>query len=286
LQARINVNLYAGWRTSHGFDVHWDSHDVFILQVAGKKLWKVWEATDKFPIKNSVELGRTPPAGAPLWDQFLNDGDVLYLPRGWWHVAIPCDEPTLHLTIGIHKPNGTDFVRWVTEGLQNDPRVRMDVPFLGDTATQAAYITAIRESIREVFEAPGLLLRFQQHSSEVAGERPYFGLPSTATADVLPTSEESIMTLASARGLDLRTRDDGAVDVTFNGKLLTFAGAAKPLLSFLSDQLPVSIAVFYQQFADQYERDTLRQFLTEMAKHGVIVALEPPPAKATRRARV
>ena len=33
---RIQINCYAGWRTSQGFDLHWDDHDVFILQVTGR----------------------------------------------------------------------------------------------------------------------------------------------------------------------------------------------------------------------------------------------------------
>jgi ribosomal protein L16 Arg81 hydroxylase len=275
LHARINVNLYAGWRTSHGFDVHWDSHDVIILQIAGKKQWKVWEATDKFPIKNSVELGRTPPTSAPVWDGLLTDGEVLYLPRGWWHVAIPCDEPTLHLTVGIHKPTGIDIVRWVTEGFQNDERMRMDVPFLGDDAAQAAYATALRDSVREAFERPDLLQRYTQHWGDNAAARPYFTLPWSATPGVLPESEESTITLTAPLALDMRIRDDGNLDVAFNGSLFTFAGAAKPLLDFLANELPASVAQFYRRFADQYERDTLGGFLTELAKHGVIAVREP-----------
>jgi hypothetical protein len=30
-RVRIQVNSYSGWRSSHGFDVHWDDHDVFVL---------------------------------------------------------------------------------------------------------------------------------------------------------------------------------------------------------------------------------------------------------------
>lgn len=33
---RVQVNAYAGWRTSHGFDLHWDDHDVFVLQVSAR----------------------------------------------------------------------------------------------------------------------------------------------------------------------------------------------------------------------------------------------------------
>ena len=39
---------------------------------------------------------------APLWEGMLEDGDLLYIPRGWWHVATPLDEPTLHLTVGVN----------------------------------------------------------------------------------------------------------------------------------------------------------------------------------------
>jgi ribosomal protein L16 Arg81 hydroxylase len=282
LQARINVNLYAGWRTSHGFDVHWDNHDVIILQVAGKKQWKIYEPTMRFPTKNSVEVGATPPPSAPVWDGFLTDGEVLYMPRGWWHVAIPCNEPTLHLTVGIFKPTGSDIVQWVSERLQHDERIRMDVPLLGDAAAQTAYAATIRDSVRQELERPDLLPRFIQHWTDIAVARPYFSLPWSATPDVLPGSDESTIALTAPQGLDMRTRDDGNLDIGFNGKLFTFAGAAKPLLDFLAHKLPASIAQFYQQFADQYERDTMRGFLTEMAKHGVIAVSEPPSRRQKR----
>ncbi|HYP53702.1 MAG TPA: cupin domain-containing protein, partial [Pyrinomonadaceae bacterium] len=42
---RIQINCYAGWRTTRGFDLHWDDHDVFILQVAGRKRWSVYGMT-------------------------------------------------------------------------------------------------------------------------------------------------------------------------------------------------------------------------------------------------
>jgi ribosomal protein L16 Arg81 hydroxylase len=274
LQARINVNLYAGWRTSHGFDVHWDSHDVFVLQVAGKKIWKIYEPTEPYPIKDSVELGRTPPTTEPIWDGVLKDGEMLYMPRGWWHVAIPVDEPTLHLTFGIHKPTGVDVIRWVTESFQNDPRVRMDVPISGDAAGNTALLEAIRTAVREAFEPGDLLTRFRHHSADIATQRPYFNLPTSATPEVLPESDTAIIFVPAAQGIDLRERVDGAIDIAFDGKLLTFAGAARPLFTFLAEELPAPISLFYQRFKNQFELDTLRQFLTEMAKQGVIAVRE------------
>jgi hypothetical protein len=274
-QVRIQVNMYAGWRVFHGFDVHWDGHDVLILQIAGRKQWKIYGETDRFPIKNSVELGKKPPTGDPVWEGFLTEGDVLYLPRGWWHVAIPCDEPTLHLTVGIHTPNGIDVVRWIADQLDADERMRQDVPVVAGAAAQAAYWTGVQAAIRKAFEAPDLLQRFIQNRHDMAPPRPAFGLPWSATPGVLPESEKYLIHLATPRTLEVRPGAENAIDVAFNGSVYTFAEAAQPLFRFLSDDLPASIADFYQRFATTFERETLQSFLIDLSKYGIIVLREP-----------
>jgi len=68
---RIQVNAYAGWRHSNGFNVHWDDHDVFILQVAGRKRWTVFGSTRRaYPLKNVVETDTEPPR-PPVWEDVL-----------------------------------------------------------------------------------------------------------------------------------------------------------------------------------------------------------------------
>ena len=101
------MNVYAGWRGSHGYDVHSDDHDVFILQVFGKKRWMLYDR------KSTIERGTLPPD--PLWDQVLEDGGLLYIPRGFWHVAMPLEEPCLHLTVSVSNPVATDFLLWLAE---------------------------------------------------------------------------------------------------------------------------------------------------------------------------
>src|SRR4051794_36815906 len=127
LRTRIQVNMYAGWRTSHGFDLHWDDHDVLILQVSGRKHWKLYEMTREHPLPQDNRRKFEAPE-QPLWEGMLEDGDLLYIPRGWWHVAVPLEEPTLHLTVGLHRKNGTDFLSWFQERLLGFAAVRQDVP--------------------------------------------------------------------------------------------------------------------------------------------------------------
>jgi len=35
LEVAVQANMYASWRVFRGFDLHWDEHDVIVLQVAG-----------------------------------------------------------------------------------------------------------------------------------------------------------------------------------------------------------------------------------------------------------
>ena len=44
-RAHVHANLYASWHTDNCFPVHWDPHDVLVLQIFGRKRWKVWTPT-------------------------------------------------------------------------------------------------------------------------------------------------------------------------------------------------------------------------------------------------
>lgn len=132
------ANLYAGWRIQRAFDIHWDVQEVVVLQLSGRKRWQVFAPTEPDPLRD--ESDKTPPPTAPpVWDGILNDGDMLYLPRGWWHVAFPLDEPSLHVSFGIEPPNGADFLSWWMQTLRRNPEVRRTLSLL-DTAARKDYM--------------------------------------------------------------------------------------------------------------------------------------------------
>ena len=59
--------------------MHHDTHDVFVLQVAGEKHWRVYDPLLELPLKNqrwSKELGE---AGPAVLELTLRAGDTLYL---------------------------------------------------------------------------------------------------------------------------------------------------------------------------------------------------------------
>lgn len=113
----IDVNTYASFPERQAYDNHYDTNDVIILQIEGKKKWKIFQESVKNPSKKQRSSFYKPPSDPPYLECTLQQGDVLYIPRGHWHYAMTVEEPSLHLTLGIHCPIKIDFITWLTQNL-------------------------------------------------------------------------------------------------------------------------------------------------------------------------
>ena len=102
---------------------------------------------------------------------------MLYLPRGWWHIAEAMDEPSLHLTITVVPARGVDVLHWILERAQGHLEVRMDVPRLADAETQKVYAANLREAFLEAFDDEALGCFFQEWDKR-NHVRPRLSLPS------------------------------------------------------------------------------------------------------------
>ena len=107
----VQANAYATPASAQGFAVHHDTHDVFVLQVAGAKRWRVYAPVLELPLKNQRWSPALGDPGEPVLDFALEAGDTLYLPRGWPHEAFAAHDDSLHLTIGLHPPTRVDALR-------------------------------------------------------------------------------------------------------------------------------------------------------------------------------
>ena len=103
----VQVNAYVTPAQNTGFSDHYDVHDVFVLQIAGEKRWRIREPVHPSPLRDqpwtdhraAVEAAAEQP---PLLEETLHPGDVLYLPRGYLHAATALGDVSTHLTIGVH----------------------------------------------------------------------------------------------------------------------------------------------------------------------------------------
>jgi ribosomal protein L16 Arg81 hydroxylase len=102
LNAMVNVNMYLTPKGAQGLAPHFDTQEVFVLQVRGSKHWRLYPPCVELPTE---ELAGELPEGyapEPMMTVHLRAGDVLYMPRGVVHEALTGSEESLHLTVGVN----------------------------------------------------------------------------------------------------------------------------------------------------------------------------------------
>jgi ribosomal protein L16 Arg81 hydroxylase len=120
LKSIVKVNLYASAPEHQAINVHFDDHDVFILQIEGRKNWKVYPA-------GFVNPEQKQPPELPYLECLLEPGDLLYIPAGHWHVAL-ARTASLHLTIGAYWTKGVNFMTWLLSRIEPDLNQFLPLP--------------------------------------------------------------------------------------------------------------------------------------------------------------
>lgn len=123
------VNAYITPASSRGFDPHFDTHDVFVLQIAGAKRWTIHPPVHPHPLADQPWSDRRAAVAeaaekTPQIDEVLEPGDVLYLPRGWLHSAVAQGGTSIHLTIGLRAATRHDLLETLLARAGEDPELR------------------------------------------------------------------------------------------------------------------------------------------------------------------
>jgi ribosomal protein L16 Arg81 hydroxylase len=103
----VQVNAYVTPPENTGFSDHYDVHDVFVLQIAGEKRWRIRPPVHDLPLRDEPWTSRRAEVeqaalAPPLIEETFAPGDCLYLPRGYLHSATALGGTSIHLTIGVH----------------------------------------------------------------------------------------------------------------------------------------------------------------------------------------
>lgn len=96
----FQTNIYLTPPNGGGFKVHYDTHDVFVLQISGSKEWEIYDSPIELPMpgQNHETAGVEP--GSVTQRFTLNAGDMVYIPRGYYHKARASSDASLHITLG------------------------------------------------------------------------------------------------------------------------------------------------------------------------------------------
>lgn len=181
LGGKVQGNLYQSSKRRQGFNVHYDTHDVFAVHCEGEKVWPVFEGRAEDPIAHpifkTVPQEQHEKAKGKLWKEVrLKPGDILYLPRGQYHYALADDGGCIHIAFGVTYPIGIDVVSYLFERMIADPLCRRNLP-RGDAAALAAHLGTLGKRIGEVLAEPQTLADMQAFQAGYRYQRESFDFP-------------------------------------------------------------------------------------------------------------
>jgi len=139
---QFKTNLYLTPAGAQGFAPHWDTHDVFVLQIHGSKVWTLYDTQLELPLRGQARDKVKDKAGAVSQEFTLHAGDMLYCPRGLIHAARSTDESSLHITCGLMARTWADLILESVASLAlKHPALRKNLPpgFAMDGFDAAAY---------------------------------------------------------------------------------------------------------------------------------------------------
>ena len=125
----FQTNVYMTPPGAQGAKPHYDTHDVFVLQVAGSKSWTIFGTPVESPLPNQDFDPAVHILGAPTLEFELEAGDIAYIPRGVAHEARSTATTSLHITAGILRYTWADvLLEFIAGASLNDPVFRKALP--------------------------------------------------------------------------------------------------------------------------------------------------------------
>jgi 50S ribosomal protein L16 3-hydroxylase len=105
-QARLDDVMVSWAAPGGGVGPHFDSYDVFLVQAAGRRVWRLarprrWRLVPGAPLKLIEGF-------APEEEHLVEPGDLLYLPPGWGHDGVALDD-CITCSVGLRAPQGEEL---------------------------------------------------------------------------------------------------------------------------------------------------------------------------------
>lgn len=236
---RTQVNAYSSYPSRQGFSCHYDTHEVFILQLEGSKQWFVFQDTVKYPLPEQKSAAFSPPTEPPYLRCTLHPGDVLYIPRGHWHYAVACESPSLHLTLGIHTKTGIDLLEWLVNDLRQQEGWRKSLPAHCEVTSIHQHLSGLVQALSEHLIDPTLGDRYQRYLNSLGQPVRKYDFPRQAGFDQFPDGMNTRFQCAQFQPIQVIERpEQGGFCILISGKEVLLRGVTATLVEHLFQHQP------------------------------------------------
>lgn len=233
LQLPLRANVYLSPPASQGFKLHWDTHDVLVLQIDGEKTWHIHDSPIELPHEEQLkQLPALAPKAGKLAEVTLRPGDVLFLPRGYVHAAEARDTHSLHITVGLRSLTVGDIAlrAFRADSLGNEAlrRVARHRDYQSPESRQQ-----VRSLIHAVIDQLDLDATLDEvHRSFIRSRQP--AAPGRLLALTQPgrLNHDSPLRMRSGALFEVFEQAD-ALQLAVNGKVLNLPLGAAPAIRFI-----------------------------------------------------
>jgi len=130
----VGSNVYITPKDSQGLAPHCDDVEIFVMQLEGKKEWKLYKPMVELSRDYTQDLMQEQ-IGEPMMEVTLEQGDMLYFPRGVIHQAKTVGEGhSTHISVSTYQQNTWgDFMNHavtqaIEKALEEDVSIRGGLP--------------------------------------------------------------------------------------------------------------------------------------------------------------
>ncbi|MFF4991394.1 JmjC domain-containing protein [Streptosporangium saharense] len=232
---RVQANVYLTTNNATGFDLHWDDHDVLILQLAGEKRWEVRGDSRQAPMYRDSARDSSPSENI-VWTGTLRTGNVLHIPRGHWHKATREELGvglSMHVTFGFVQRTGVHWMTWLADWSRDTDLFRHDLKRWADPQEQELQYQRLGEAAVELITSRGPVTYLTAYKQETSAPRHirHLGILGPLHSIVCVTDFPPQI-----------NQEGDTVEVLAAGKKLTFTRKALPSLRLLLSGDPVRLA--------------------------------------------
>ncbi|MDQ3235389.1 MAG: cupin domain-containing protein [Pseudobdellovibrionaceae bacterium] len=233
---KVQINAYLTPEHTQGFPIHHDTHDVFILQLFGSKKWKIYDSAILLPMHHQSHT-KSGPKTFLREELTLNQGDLLYIPRGVQHEAMANAQSSLHLTLGVTVTTWADLlVEAVKFASKTNISLREAAPLgFADSLDNEAYQSRLRGAIEDLDQfaasSPDLDAWIKMQHRKTT--RPVFDMR-------LANMEKSKFEIAGDTRLRFNrnisssiSKDGSSIEVTILNNYFEFPATAETALDFI-----------------------------------------------------
>jgi len=223
----VEATVYITPPSEQGFTTHFDTHSVIVLQIAGRKKWRLYDYPRRLPLLNETSDIVKFSVSDPTHEVTLAPGDLLYVPRGVAHDATSTGEgKSVHITLGLFPLMWRDLIEQHISSLANDVAFRRAPTNYFHQGVSRDFGKHWIEMVTKAFGTIDLAnLRREALGPHIARQnRMTSGRIATALHRAVPITEDSVVRVRSGIVFDIEQRG-ASVSVRFYDRKITFPSA-------------------------------------------------------------